>query len=113
MDVVLEKGDVLYIPRGWWHQTSTIEGHPTIHLAIGLHASTLSDYLTWLSATLLTEDVALRRSLAQIAEDPRILRKSLETFAQKALDSAYLDTYANEHRKLATARAPDLRQIIL
>lgn len=32
-DDVLEEGDILYVPRGWWHAVRAV-GEPTIHLAV-------------------------------------------------------------------------------
>jgi len=32
-DQVLQAGDILYLPRGWWHSVCA-EGEPTIHLAV-------------------------------------------------------------------------------
>ncbi|KAI2499294.1 hypothetical protein MHU86_15214 [Fragilaria crotonensis] len=36
MDVVLEPGDVLYMPRGWIHQACTLPGnsHHSLHLTV-------------------------------------------------------------------------------
>jgi ribosomal protein L16 Arg81 hydroxylase len=41
VDEVLHPGDMLYIPRGWPHHTSTT-GEASIHLTVGVHV------LTWL-----------------------------------------------------------------
>lgn len=48
MEVVLEAGDVLYIPRGWWHNPMPM-GCETFHLAIGTFAPTGYDYMEWLT----------------------------------------------------------------
>ena len=55
--VVLEAGDVLYLPRGYWHAAVGLGG-PTLHLTIGLTRKTASDMLHWLADELLTEDWA-------------------------------------------------------
>ncbi|RAU18134.1 cupin domain-containing protein [Nitrincola tibetensis] len=46
-DIILEAGDVLYVPRGWWHNPIPLDGE-TFHLAIGTFAPTGFDYLSWL-----------------------------------------------------------------
>src|ERR1044072_2357183 len=33
---VLEAGDLLYVPRGWWHQVFPLSG-PSIHLTFGIY----------------------------------------------------------------------------
>ncbi|KOX98592.1 JmjC domain-containing protein [Pseudomonas nunensis] len=47
MDIVLEAGDVLYLPRGWWHNPLPLE-EATFHLAIGTFPAYTVDYLSWL-----------------------------------------------------------------
>lgn len=47
MDIILEAGDLLYLPRGWWHTVSPA-GSPTFHLAIGIYPPYIIDYITWL-----------------------------------------------------------------
>ncbi|WP_436046998.1 cupin domain-containing protein [Phenylobacterium sp. LjRoot225] len=52
--IVLEPGDVLYLPRGYWHAAVGLGG-PTLHLTIGLTRKTGSDLLHWLADDLLAE----------------------------------------------------------
>lgn len=47
MDVILEEGDVLYVPCGWWHNPSPL-GEETVHLAIGTFPAFGLDYAEWL-----------------------------------------------------------------
>jgi hypothetical protein len=44
----LEEGDLLYIPRGWWHVARPLD-EPTLHLTVGVHNRTGIDLLRWLS----------------------------------------------------------------
>lgn len=60
LDTLLEDGDILYIPRGWWHEAIPIDGCPTAHVAIGTHPHHLIDYANWYSATLSSGHPALR-----------------------------------------------------
>lgn len=48
----IKSGDVLYIPRGWWHSVSPV-GKETIHISIGYNPPTGVDYLKWISNQLL------------------------------------------------------------
>jgi len=52
--VVLEPGDVLYLPRGFWHAAVGLGG-PTLHLTIGLTRKTGADLLHWLADELQVE----------------------------------------------------------
>jgi ribosomal protein L16 Arg81 hydroxylase len=48
---VLEEGDALYIPRGWWHEASGI-GEVTLHLTFGIHQRTGVNLLHWVAEQL-------------------------------------------------------------
>lgn len=60
-DEILEAGDVLYVPRGWWHEARPI-GEETCHVAIGTHGPTLGDYAVWCCQRYLHDHLACRRS---------------------------------------------------
>lgn len=51
-DLVLTAGDVLYLPRGWWHAVAASEGQHSLHLTCGLQTTTGADLITWLSDVL-------------------------------------------------------------
>lgn len=61
IDEVFEPGDVLYLPRGWIH-SAVAQGGTSVHLTIGIRATTRGDILA--------------RLLARAGDDPR-LRRSL------------------------------------
>ena len=46
--IVLEAGDMLYLPRGYWHAAAGL-GEPSLHLTIGLSRKTGVDLLHWLA----------------------------------------------------------------
>jgi ribosomal protein L16 Arg81 hydroxylase len=48
LEFVLREGEVLYLPRGWWHAALATEG-PSLHLSLGIHARTRLDFLQWLA----------------------------------------------------------------
>src|SRR5262245_20893896 len=45
-EAVLQEGDLLYLPRGWWHVAHPL-GEPCLHLTIGLNNPTGLDLLHW------------------------------------------------------------------
>ncbi len=45
---MLEDGDALYIPRGWWHEASAV-GEVTLHLTFGIHQRTGVNLVHWLA----------------------------------------------------------------
>jgi ribosomal protein L16 Arg81 hydroxylase len=58
-------GDLLYLPRGWWHVAAAI-GQPSLHLTFGVNPATGIDLLAWLADRLRTE-AAFRRDLPRFA----------------------------------------------
>lgn len=110
-DEVFEPGDVLYLPRGWLH-SAVAEGGTSIHLTIGLRATTRQDLLHTLLASA-GEDPELRRSLAlgvdysdpaSFAEDVRATIAA----AHALLDRAPIDDLARSlQRAHAEATRPE------
>jgi hypothetical protein len=58
---ILSPGDLLYLPRGWWHAVTPCEV-PSLHLSIAVDFPTLSDFVRWY-ARRLTEFETARRIL--------------------------------------------------
>lgn len=64
-EATLEDGDLLYIPRGWWHVARPLN-EPTLHLTVGIHNRTGLDLLRWLVGRMDASEV-LRRDLPRFA----------------------------------------------
>ncbi len=74
-DRVLQAGDLLYIPRGWWHEAIPLENEPTLHLAIGAHTAKLLDYLTWVADHyLILKEVARTSAMDQLDDGTSLSR---------------------------------------
>lgn len=70
----LKDGDVLYLPRGWWHWAQGV-GSESVHLAVGVQEPTGYDLLQW----------ALRR----FADSP-VFGRSLPLRADNAASSLWI-----------------------
>ncbi|MFI9273930.1 cupin domain-containing protein [Kitasatospora sp. NPDC052896] len=75
-DVVLSSGDVLYLPRGWWHTVTADQGTASLHLTFGLVTHTGASLISWLAD--------------QLHADPS-MRLDVPRHAEPAAKSAYLD----------------------
>lgn len=79
-DGLLEAGDLLYIPRGWWHVATPLD-EPTLHLTVGVNNPTGADFLTWFVDRLRTsEDV--RSDIPHLSG-----RAAQEAFAERLRDA--------------------------
>ena len=62
----LADGDLLYIPRGWWHVALPLD-EPTLHLTVGIHNRTGLDLLRWLCERMRASETA-RMDLPRFAD---------------------------------------------
>ncbi|MGH3491945.1 MAG: cupin domain-containing protein [Sciscionella sp.] len=65
-DFELTAGDVLHIPRGWWHDANALDG-PSLHLTFGVNRATGTDLLGWVSDELRRHELA-RADLPRFAD---------------------------------------------
>lgn len=75
LDVTLEPGDVLYVPRGFWHE-ATAQIEPSLHLTLGIYARTGIDFLNWLIDEL-REDVDWRETFPLILKNEDQIKNDL------------------------------------
>ncbi|MES2825266.1 MAG: cupin domain-containing protein [Pseudomonadota bacterium] len=60
-ECILAAGDVLYIPRGWWHQVTPLDV-ASLHLSVGTYPPTVLDYVLWVCNRQLPQLLEARRS---------------------------------------------------
>ncbi|MFZ3499051.1 cupin domain-containing protein [Streptomyces sp. 5.8] len=97
-DIVLAPGDVLYLPRGWWHAVTADQGTESLHLTFGMVPHTGADLMLWVidqlrSSLALRKDIprfaslpdqsdfiaALRREVLDELADPRLVERWAES----------------------------------
>ncbi len=71
-EIVLEPGDLLYLPRGYWH-AAVGTGGPTMHLTIGVTRKTGTDLLHWMADQAVTH-APVRADLPLEADDAALGR---------------------------------------
>ena len=90
----LEDGDVLYIPRGWWHEASGV-GDVTLHLTFGIHQRTGVNLMHWMADQLRASTdfrAPLRRFASREEQEQQLAelrRQVLEVFDGDLLDRYY------------------------
>ena len=66
-DLVLTAGDILYLPRGWWHAVAASEDQHSLHVTCGLQSATGADLISWLSDNLRTHE-SVRAEVPRLAD---------------------------------------------
>jgi hypothetical protein len=101
----LEDGDLLYIPRGWWHVAQPL-AEPTLHLTVGIHNRTGLDLLRWVAERMRASE-AFRRDLPRMASaserDALVARMRDELLAE--FDDALLERFYDGMDAQAEPRA--------
>jgi ribosomal protein L16 Arg81 hydroxylase len=95
-DLVLEPGDLLYIPRGCYHVAVPMN-EPALHLTLGVKNPRGIDLLRWMVENARAADVANRDlpALANAAEQ-REYAEALQRALQAALQPNLVEQYFNE-----------------
>jgi len=106
--ITLEAGDVLYLPRGYWHAALGLGG-PSLHLTVGLSRKTGADLLHWLADEAMLDD-AVRADL-RLERDDATLGAQVAQVLQKMLargDPADLGRRYRRHVEATRAYRPHL-----
>src|SRR3989440_9061416 len=96
----LKDGDLLYIPRGWWHVALPL-AEPTLHLTVGVHNRTGLDLLRWLTERMRASET-FRQDLPRFASEAsrtahvaRMREDLLAEFTDELLERFYEETDAH------------------
>lgn len=93
LDVVLEAGDVLYVPRGWWHRVAPTQTQDTIHLTVAVHTPLVLDLLVWACANVLPDLLEVRHALLGEATDEQTLQAAVAAASEALLNPATLEAF--------------------
>ncbi|MDD0975996.1 JmjC domain-containing protein [Pseudomonas fontis] len=92
MDFILAPGDVLYLPRGWWHNPLPFE-EETFHLSIGTFPAHALDYLQWSVQQQLPTLAAARKAMRTFEHDRETLSQLVTQFAELITDPAHYERF--------------------
>ena len=95
---VLSKGDLLYIPRGWWHEVIALD-EPTLHVTISSTPMTGVDFVNWIGKRLRESELA-RMDLPRFASGDSVaaFEKELKETIHQFVDNASVEAYLDETR---------------
>lgn len=95
LDTVLNPGDLLYIPRGWWHNVTPLDG-PSFHLSIGAYLLTVHDFLMWACSRAVPSNAAARKGIGGSAHVLDDVTSAVQTLAEAARSPAALQQFLQE-----------------
>jgi hypothetical protein len=65
----LQTGDLLYMPRGWWHDAQP-QKDMTLHVTFGFTRATTYDFLRWALDRAVGRETLLRTDISNVLGDP-------------------------------------------
>jgi ribosomal protein L16 Arg81 hydroxylase len=95
LDVLLEAGDVLYLPRGWWHEVTPLP-EPSLHLSVGIYVPSVFDALNWLCHRVLPLEAAARRGAMDDAATQEDLASLIDVLKTTLGDDAVMASLRRE-----------------
>jgi len=105
-DGVLNSGDVLYLPRGWWHVAHPVN-EPSMHLTFGIAPMHGLNLLNWM-VTKLRGEVHLRRNLPVLQDIAarQAYMAQLRAIVVQALGDGAIEDFLRDAGDHAHGRAP-------
>jgi ribosomal protein L16 Arg81 hydroxylase len=99
---ILSPGDVLHVPRGWWHNVEGT-GTETLHLTFGFTRRTGVDYVRFVLDQLLA-DATLREDLDVFDEATwGAQRDQIQQAVSAAMESFVVEDFLSHHRSTLAA----------
>jgi uncharacterized RmlC-like cupin family protein len=99
---VLNPGDVLFVPRGFWHRANVLES-PSVHLTIGINGLTGGDFLRW-GINSISAEPLFRRYLPRVGGEAAIefctqqMKARLHEWVDRLSPITFLNDSDNQRR---------------
>jgi ribosomal protein L16 Arg81 hydroxylase len=93
-DGMLEQGDMLYLPRGWWHVAHPVH-EPSMHLTFGIAPMQGLNLVNWMAGRL-RGNPHLRRNLPLATAERKAHMDELRSIVTDALSDKALEEFLRE-----------------
>jgi ribosomal protein L16 Arg81 hydroxylase len=116
-EFIMERGNLLYLPRGWWHEAEAVQGGTSIHLTIGPQHFTYLDLLTVALGQSAVCNPNLRKSLpigfATHSDERNNVRENVKELIQTLVCNLDIDAALTETAEtFLRSRGPGARSIL-
>jgi Cupin superfamily protein len=105
-EFILDEGDLLHIPRGWWHHVTAVD-EPSLHLTAGVTPATGADLIAWATDQLLRCE-PIRQNLpvhASVDDQQRYVGRLTETLVRELGAAQAINRFRASRDALAPARS--------
>lgn len=100
----LSQGDVLFVPRGWWHEVRSI-GTPSLHLTVGADPVTGLDYLSWIIDRLRNFDVFRAELPKENISEGRSAEDALRAVLDEVWEDCSVQAFLDDRRSERSGRS--------
>jgi len=106
LDIELEEGSCLYVPRGWWHKVEPVAGFDTIHLAVAIHVPLILDYLIWAAGNILPDLSEFRHGLLERTSENDLIQEAMTVMAAKLSCPETIQKFHDRNRERERVVSP-------
>jgi len=105
-DDIITEGDILYVPRGWWHETIPLEKEASLHMAVGVHAPKIFEFIQWLVREKISSSITFRRSMKLAECNNDTLHEAFEEIKKAMLLEENIQSFFKEKKELLKIKDP-------
>lgn len=113
IEQLMKPGDILYLPRGWWHEALPIENTPTFHIAAGIHTAKAVDYVQWAMQEVMPKHIEARRSFTIAGSNESTIQALVSRISKEVMDPELIGRFVSELKLMGKEYQPvDLDRLI-
>lgn len=106
IEQVMNAGDVLYLPRGWWHEAMPIENTPTFHIAAGIHTAKTVDYIQWAIQEVMPKHIEARRSFTISGSKNVYIQELMSLMVKELMKPELIERFTSELKLMGREYEP-------
>jgi len=105
-DDIITEGDILYVPRGWWHETIPLKKEASLHMAVGVHTPKIFEFIQWLVREKISSNITFRRSMKLAECNNDILHGAFEEIKKEMFLEENMESFFKEKMRLSKIKKP-------